>query len=185
MDDSALPQGTGLPVSVNPNPKPFAKSVKHEASQLSKLALRLMGLSVNAAGCERTFSQMGLTHTRLRNRLGWAKTTHTLLSSGKNCTGTWDRPKRKGARVVTADDSSNSAAAEKSSPAQDSLMDVKILTSATEFRLTVNEWLADIDAKEKPQAAEFRLAAYMDSPAVVKAPLSSICGSALLPFKVC
>ena len=59
MDDSALPQGTGLPVSVNP--KPFASLVKHEASQLSKLALRLMGVSVNAAGCERTFSQMDLT----------------------------------------------------------------------------------------------------------------------------
>ena len=60
-------------------------------------------------------------------------------------------------------------------------MDVETLTSATEFRLTVNEWLADIDAGET-QAAGFNLAAYMDSPAVVKAPLSSIFGSALLPF---
>ncbi len=32
------------------------------------------------------------------------------------------------------------------------------------------------------QAAGFNLAAYMDSPAVVKAPLSSIFGSALLPL---
>ncbi|DBA81802.1 TPA: hypothetical protein ACH3X1_007529 [Trebouxia sp. C0004] len=43
-----------------------------------------------------------------------------------------DRPKRKRARVVTADDSSGSAAAEKASPAQDSLMDVETPTSATE-----------------------------------------------------
>jgi len=32
------------------------------------------------------------------------------------------------------------------------------------------------------KAAGFNLAAYMDSPAVVKAPLSSIFGSALLPL---
>ncbi len=60
-------------------------------------------------------------------------------------------------------------------------MDVETLTSATEFRLTANEWLADIDAEET-QAARFNLAAHMDSPAVVKAPLSSIFGSALLPL---
>ncbi len=47
--------------------------------------------------------------------------------------------------------------------------------------LTVNEWLADIDAEET-QAAGFNLGAYVDSPAVVKAPLSSIFGSALLPL---
>ena len=77
------------------------------------------------------------------------------------------------------------AAVEKSTPAENSLMDVETLTSATEFRLTVNEWLADIDAEET-QAAGFNLAAYMhvhmDSPAVVKAPLSNIFGSALMPL---
>ena len=102
---------------------------------------------------------------------GWAKTTHIAQL----------RPKRKRARVVTAVDSANSAATDRSTPAEDSLMDVETLTSATEFRLTVNEWLADIDAEET-QAAGFNLAAYMDSPAVVKAPLSSIFGSALLPL---
>ena len=91
-----------------------------------------------------------------------------------------DRPTRKRARVVTAVDSAQPAAAEKSTPAADSLMDMETLTSAPEFRLTVNEWLADIDAEE-PQAAGFNLAAYMDSAAVVKAPLSSIFGSALMP----
>ena len=152
--------------------------VKHEASQLSKLALRLMGVSVNAAGCERSFSQMGLTHTKLRNRLGWAKTTHIAQLRQELHR---NRPKRKRPRVATAVDSTNSAAVEKSTPAENSLMDVETLTSATEFRLTVNEWLADIDAEET-QAAGFNLAAYMDSPAVVKAPLSSIFGSALMPL---
>ena len=60
-------------------------------------------------------------------------------------------------------------------------MDVETLTSASEFRLTVNEWLADMEAEET-QAAGFNLAAYMDTPAVVKAPLSSIFGSALMPL---
>lgn len=152
--------------------------VKHEASQLSKLALRLMGVSVNAAGCERSFSQMGLTHTKLRNRLGWAKTTHIAQLRQELHR---DRPKRKRPRVVTAVDSAHSAAAEKATPAEDSLMDVETLTSASEFRLTVNEWLADMEAEET-QAAGFNLAAYMDTPAVVKAPLSSIFGSALMPL---
>ena len=152
--------------------------VKHEASQLSKLALRLMGVSVNAAGCERSFSQMGLTHIKLRNRLGWAKTTHiAMLRQDLHR----NRPKRNRPHVVTAGDSPNSAAVEKSTPAENSLMDVETLTSTTEFRMTVNEWLADIDAEET-QAAGFNLAAYMDSPAVVKAPLSKSFGSTLMPL---
>lgn len=31
-------------------------------------------------------------------------------------------------------------------------MDLDALTSATEFRLTVNEWIADLDAEEKEAA---------------------------------
>ena len=113
---------------------------------------------------------MGLTHTKLRNRLGWAKTTHIAqLRQELHC----NRAKRKLARVVTAVDSAKAAAAETSTPAEDSLMDVDTLTSSTEFRLTVNEWLADIDAEET-QAAGFNLAAYMDTPAVVKAPSGSM-----------
>ena len=77
------------------------------------------------------------THTKLRNRLGWAKSTHIAQLRQELHR---DRPQRKRARVVTADDSSSSAAAEKSSPAQDSLMHVETLTSATEFRLTVNAY---------------------------------------------
>ena len=109
---------------------------------------------------------MGLTHTKLCNRLGWAKTTHIAQLRQELHR---DRPKRKRPGVATAGDSANSAAVEKSTPAENSLMDVETLTSATEFGLTVNEWLAGIDAEET-QAAGFKLAAYMDSPAVVKAP---------------
>ncbi|DBA97273.1 TPA: hypothetical protein ACH3X1_015018 [Trebouxia sp. C0004] len=110
--------------------------VKNEASQLSKLALPLMGVSVNAAGCERTFSQMGLTHTKLCDRLSWAKTTHIAQLRQELHR---NRAKRNRPRAVTAVDSANSAAAEMSTPAEESLMDVETLTSATEFRLTVNE----------------------------------------------
>jgi len=49
--------------------------VKQEARQLSEVALRLMGVSMNAAGCERAFPHMKMRN-KLRNRQGWAKTTH-------------------------------------------------------------------------------------------------------------
>jgi len=137
-----------------------------------------MGVSVNAAGCERCFSQMDLTHTKLRNRLGWAKTTHIAQLRQELHR---DRPTRKRARVVAADDSNSSAAVEKLKPAGDQLMDLDALASASEFRLTVNEWIADLDAEET-QAAAFNLAAYTHSPAVEKAPLSSIFGSAFVPL---
>ncbi len=48
-------------------------------------------------------------------------------------------------------------------------MDLDALTSASQFRLTVNEWVADLDAEEA-QAAGFNLAAYTHSLAVFKAP---------------
>ena len=48
---------------------------------------------------------------------------------------------------------------------------METLTSASEVRLTVNEWLTSIDAEET-QAAGINLAAYMDSPSESK-PLSA------------
>ena len=54
-------------------PERLWKLVKSEVPQLCNVAVRLMAMGVNAAGCERIVSQMGLTHTRLRNRLGYAK----------------------------------------------------------------------------------------------------------------
>ena len=59
-----------------------------------------------------------------------------------------NRPTRKHACVVAANDSNSAAASEKPKPAGDQLMDLDALTSATEFRLTVNEWIADLDAEE-------------------------------------
>ncbi|KAA6419296.1 MAG: hypothetical protein FRX49_10695 [Trebouxia sp. A1-2] len=58
------------------SPERLWNMVKKDAPELSQLALRLMGIAVNSAGCERLFSQMGLTHTKVRNRLGHAKVTH-------------------------------------------------------------------------------------------------------------
>ena len=83
--------------------------VKQDAQQLSKLALRLMWVSVNADGCERWFVQMGVTHTKLRNTLGWAKTTHIAQLRQELHR---NRPTRKHACVVAANDSNSAAAAE-------------------------------------------------------------------------
>ena len=167
-----------------------------EAPQLSKLALHLMSVSVNSAGCERAFSQMGLTHTKLRNRLGHAKTTHIVQVRQELHR---DRPARKKSQVVDPLHSGNngqqaaepaassaetrSAAASTSEQdipvGEDQLYDLDAFTSGSEFRLTVNEWLADLDA-EDAQASQ--VSAYADSPAILKAPLSQIFGSALLPL---
>ncbi len=90
MSESLLLHAATMRLAARPGapPKRLWNLVKQEASQLSELALRLMGVSVNAAGCERSFSQMGLTHTKLRNRLGWAKTTHIAqLRQGCTVTG--------------------------------------------------------------------------------------------------
>ena len=72
-----LPAGT-LNFACKPgrSPERLWNMVKKDAPELSQLALRLMGIAVNSAGCERLFSQMGLTHTKVRNRLGHAKVTH-------------------------------------------------------------------------------------------------------------
>lgn len=63
-----------------------------------------------------------------------------------------NRPTRKHACVVAANDSNSAAAAEALEPAGDQLMDLDALISATEFRLTVNEWIADPDAEERQAA---------------------------------
>ena len=53
---------------------------------------------------------------------------------------------------MAANDSNSAAAAETPEPAGDQLMDLDALISATEFRLTVNEWIADPDAEETQAA---------------------------------
>ena len=56
---------------------------------------------------------------------------------------------------------------------EDQLYNLDAFTSGSEFCLTVNEWLADLNA-EDAQASQVSAAAYADIPAIVKAPLSSL-----------
>ena len=97
--------------------------VKKEAPELSRLALRLMAMAVNAAGCEPIFSQMGLTHTKVRNRLGFAETTHIAQLRQELHR---HRAVRKKQRVPSAS-ASDSKSVDKR--AEDQLMDLDVLTS--------------------------------------------------------
>ena len=72
---------------------------------LSKLALHLLSVSVNSARCETAFSQMGLTHTKLHNRLGHAKTTQIVQVRQQLHR---DRPPRTKSQVVDPLHSGNS-----------------------------------------------------------------------------
>ena len=114
--------------------------MKSEAPQLCKLALQLTAMRVNAAGCERIFSQMGLTHTKLRNRLGYAKTTH--IAQLKQELHRHRQPRKRARAEVTA--SGSAAGIEPSithavSAAEDQPMDIDVLLSSLEFRSSVNE----------------------------------------------
>lgn len=167
----------------NSPPERLWHMVQKETPELSQLALRLMGVAVNSAGCERLFSQMGLTHSKVRNRLGHAKVTHIAQlrqELHRHRTG------RKRAQVVTetassATSSSQTAAATRSvhQQSEDQLMDLDALTSASEFHLTVNERFADIDAEERQSTA---IAAYQHTQAITKETLSNIFAPALLPL---
>jgi len=42
-------------------------------NQLVKLAIRILTVVTNSAGCKRLFSKMGLIHNKIRNRLGAEK----------------------------------------------------------------------------------------------------------------
>jgi len=58
-------------------PSKLWRFVKNDnaAKDLAKLALRLFGIGINSASTERHFSQAGIAHTKLRNRLGYEKVT--------------------------------------------------------------------------------------------------------------
>lgn len=169
-------------------PQRLWNMVKKEAPELSQLAICLMAVAVNAAGCERIFSQMGLTHTKVRNRLGFAKTTHIAQLRQELHR---DRAVRKKARMVASASASASATDTQlqsladstaiTHTAEDQLMDLDALTSADEFRLAVNEWFGELDAQDRPASMD-SCPAYQDTTAVVKAPLSDLFGSALMPI---
>ena len=108
---------------------------------------------------------MGLTHTKPRNRLGWPKTFHHTHRSAHSCIAT-DPP---GSAPGGGSRRQRTAQQRLKSPSEqiNHLMDLEALTADTEFHLTVNEWIADIDAEEM-QAAGLNLTAYIHSQAVVK-----------------
>ena len=136
-------------------------------------------MGVNAAGCERIFSQMGLTHTKLRNRLGYAKTTH--IAQLRQELHRHRQPRKRARAVVTASGSaagSEPSSTHTGSAAEDQLMDIDVLLSGSEFRSNVNEWLDELDAENR-DAAIANMPAYSASGAIVSAPLSNIFGSAL------
>jgi hypothetical protein len=48
-------------------------------NRLVKLALRILSVTANSAGCERAFSHMGLVHTAVRSRLSVEKVRKTAI----------------------------------------------------------------------------------------------------------
>lgn len=153
-------------------PERLWNMVKKDAPELCQLALRLMGIAVNSAGCERLFSQMGLTHTKVRNRLAHAKVTHIAQLRQELHR---HRPTRKKARVVAGAASSSQTCQQ----SENQLMDLDALTSASEFHMTVNAWMAEIDAEQRQANT---IPAYQDTEATTKDTLSNIFAPALLPL---
>jgi hypothetical protein len=48
-------------------------------NRLTKLAIRILNIIANSAGCERAFSHMGLVHTAIRSKLGVDKVRKTTV----------------------------------------------------------------------------------------------------------
>jgi hypothetical protein len=46
---------------------------------LTKLAIHILSIVANSAGCERAFSHMGLVHTAIRSKLGVEKVRKTTM----------------------------------------------------------------------------------------------------------
>ena len=133
-------------------PQRLWNMVKKIAPELSQLAIRFMAKAVNAAGCERIFSQMGLTHTKVRNRLGFAKTTHIAHLGQELQRHTAVRKKARVVASASASDTQPKPLTDSTSvthTAEDQLMDLDALTTADEFRLAVNEWFGDLDAEDR------------------------------------
>lgn len=58
-------------------------------------------------------------------------------------------------------------------------MDLNALTSASEFRMTVNEWMADIETEQRQASV---IPAYQHTEATTKDTLSNIFALALVPL---
>ena len=131
-------------------------------------------IHVNAATNERFFSQTGLTHTRLRNRLVAATVTKIAqLRAELNRS----KPPRKKPRIVSQ--SQPSASSSSQGQVDDNNLDLDTLTSADEFEAEVNEWMNELALEAASSDDSVPL---METPAIQKAKLSSIFGSALQPL---
>jgi len=52
---------------------------EYSHNQLTKLAIHVLSIIANSAGCEHTFSHMGLIHTGIRSKLGVEKVCKTTI----------------------------------------------------------------------------------------------------------
>lgn len=126
--------------------------VKRAAPELTKMALRLFHLHVNAATNERFFSQTGLTHTPLRNRLSNATVTKIAQLRAELHR---HRPKRKKAHVVVPPQGADAIASgrftegQTQPTTQEEFLDLPDLSSADEFNSEVNEWFKELELEVK------------------------------------
>ena len=75
---AAASPGLAAEADAGPHPLTLWEDVAANAPELAKLAQRILAVAVNAAGLERAFSFMGMTKSRVRNRLAQEKVTAML-----------------------------------------------------------------------------------------------------------
>eukprot|EP00611_Tribonema_gayanum_P013282 TRINITY_DN240_c0_g1_i4.p1 TRINITY_DN240_c0_g1~~TRINITY_DN240_c0_g1_i4.p1 ORF type:complete len:602 (-),score=156.97 TRINITY_DN240_c0_g1_i4:75-1880(-) len=145
------------------DPTQLWRAVRGRAPQLAKLALRLYGVCINAAGDERFFSQTGLTHTKIRNRLGQGVVTDIARVKAE-LNGNQRKRARKEVTVV-GDASQEVPAAEQAEaqdePAGDAIDEDTVASSSEWFdaieglmeEWEINEQLSTDDAHPTQAAA--------------------------------
>ena len=119
------------------------------SSQLAKVAKRLYEIGVNAACDERFFSQAGIVHSKLRNRLQHDKVTmmvqvKAMLHAGHSALG---KRQADGSSRPTIEPATSSGAVRRSTSAQadsDDLTLPDIIADQDEFDEAVNEWFAEL-----------------------------------------
>lgn len=161
------------------HPSTLWRMVADEAPQLSKLALRLFGVSINAAGDERFFSQTGLTHSKLRNRLQHHKVTSVArLRADLNRQMQQSRVRP---RCVLTYDPEPAADVASTATIEDDSLDMDNLTSAAEFDEAIDAFMSEcsendllVDDDVDAEAAAEVAAAHVRTTMVSSAPLADI-----------
>jgi hypothetical protein len=161
--------------------------VKTTAAQLSGFALRLHGVGINGTGDERFFSQTGLTHTKLRNRLSNDKVT--AIARLRHDLNLHMNVKRKRTQCVVShdpvaptDDTDDSAA---TAPPleEDATLDEATPVTAEEFDAAldffIGDWVMDKNIEGTQEEVELEATAENATPhvrtkLVAKAPLKSV-----------